>query len=75
MAIDALIESLITPEEAAKIADVHPKTIRNWTTVGVIARNGQRVWLEDIRVGVFCRTSREALDRFFVRCTKRRDEE
>jgi hypothetical protein len=44
---------------------VSPSTLWRWSAFGCIARNGQRIRLETIRIGGSTCTSIEALDRFF----------
>ncbi len=52
---------------------VAPATLWRWSKEGVLARSGERVKLETIRVGGSSCTSLEALKRFFARLSGREE--
>ena len=47
-------------------SQLHPNTIWRWAKRGLKTRNGQRVYLETVRLGGANFTSVEALSRFFA---------
>jgi hypothetical protein len=49
---------------------VSPATLWRWSANGCLARDGQRVKLETIRIGGSTCTSLEALERFFRRLSE-----
>ena len=69
-------EKQITLRDAAKITPkpIHPSAPWRWMRRGVLARNGERIYLEGIRVGGKLFTSEEAMQRFFVAVTEADDE-
>jgi hypothetical protein len=74
--IDTQTETVLPFSQAAKRIPslrsgrpVSPATLWRWSSVGCLARDGQRVRLETVRIGGSTCTSLEALQRFFARLT------
>lgn len=61
-------EQKISLNAAAKITPepVHPSAPWRWMRRGILGRNGQRVFLEGVRVGGKLMTSEPAMERFFA---------
>ena len=65
MAIDVLKETLVPLYRARKILPTKPSrwTVKNWANNGTVARNGQRVYLEVVKIGGTEYTTLEAFQR------------
>jgi hypothetical protein len=74
---DILAERTLTPAAAARELNLQvpdarftPTGIWRWMTRGALAEDGQRIWLEHVRLGRRRITSREALSRFAARLAR-----
>lgn len=61
-------EEKIHLKRAAKLTPepVHPSAPWRWMRRGILARNGERIYLEGVRVGGKLMTSKQAMERFFA---------
>jgi len=64
-------ESLLPLRQASAVLPTHPSQSRlyAWARYGVLARDGERVYLETLKVGGVLYTSEEAFRRFVERVT------
>jgi hypothetical protein len=79
--IDTTTETIVTFAAAARKLPalrnnrpVNPATLWRWSAVGCLGRDRQRVKLETVRIGGSTCTSIEALQRFFARLSRDRDD-
>lgn len=61
-------EEKITLKSAAKLTPepVNPSAPWRWMRRGILGRNGERIYLEGVRVGGKLMTSQPAMERFFA---------
>lgn len=71
--IDVTRETLLTVKEAAAVVKKHRKTVYEWCCDTDENGNLKSVWLESAIVGGSVMTSMEAINRYSMQCSARRN--
>ena len=69
--LEILSEHRLTLAQAASEYGRHVQTMSRWIVLGIVGPDGQRVFLESVRLGGVIFTSREAIERFIAKLSAR----